>query len=39
MGYTYTEKPCLTVARSGSAGFVSFQINGCAVGDSANILT
>lgn len=38
MGYTYTEKPCLTVARSGSAGFVSFQINGCAVGDSAKIL-
>ena len=38
MGYTYTEKPCLTVARSGSAGFVSFQINGCVVGDSAKIL-
>lgn len=37
-GYTYTEKPCLTVARSGSAGFVSFQINGCVVGDSAKIL-
>ena len=37
-GYTYTEKPCLTVARSGSAGFVSFQKNGCVVGDSAKIL-
>lgn len=38
MKYTYTDKPCLTVARSGSAGFVSFQINGCVVGDSAKIL-
>lgn len=38
MEYTYTEKPCLTVARSGSAGFVSFQKNGCVVGDSAKIL-
>ncbi len=38
MNYTYSEKPCLTVARSGSAGFVSFQINGCVVGDSAKIL-
>ncbi|MCY6356610.1 restriction endonuclease subunit S [Clostridium sp. ZS2-4] len=38
MGYTYTEKPCLTVARSGSAGFVSFQVEGCVVGDSAKIL-
>ena len=37
-GYIYTEKPCLTVARSGSAGFVSFQKNGCVVGDSAKIL-
>ncbi|MBQ7179134.1 MAG: N-6 DNA methylase, partial [Victivallales bacterium] len=36
--YTYTEKPCLTVARSGSAGFVSFQSEGCVVGDSAKIL-
>ena len=25
MKYTYTEKSCLTVARSGSAGFVSYQ--------------
>ena len=38
MNYTISEKPCLTVARSGSAGFVSFQIDGCVVGDSAKIL-
>lgn len=38
MKYTLSDKPCLTVARSGSAGFVSFQINGCVVGDSAKIL-
>lgn len=38
MNYTLSEKPCLTVARSGSAGFVSFQIYGCVVGDSAKIL-
>lgn len=38
MGYKYVEKPCLTVARSGSAGFVSFQVEGCVVGDSAKIL-
>jgi len=37
-GYTISEKPCLTVARSGSAGFVSFQSDGCVVGDSAKIL-
>lgn len=37
-GYTYSEKPCLTVARSGTAGFVSFQVHGCVVGDSAKIL-
>ncbi|CAG9468655.1 Restriction enzyme BgcI subunit beta [Campylobacter upsaliensis] len=37
-GYIYTEKPCLTVARSGSADFVSFQKDGCVVGDSAKIL-
>lgn len=36
--YSYSERPCLTVARSGSAGFVSFQIHGCVVGDSAKIL-
>lgn len=38
MNYTYSKKPCLTVARSGSAGFVSYQDNGCVVGDSAKIL-
>lgn len=38
VGYTYTKEPCLTVARSGSAGYVSFQQNGCVVGDSAKIL-
>lgn len=36
--YTYTTDPCLTVARTGSAGFVSFQKNGCVVGDSAKLL-
>jgi hypothetical protein len=36
--YTISERPCLTVARSGSAGYVSFQIGGCVVGDSAKIL-
>lgn len=38
MNYTLSEKSCLTVARSGSAGYVSFQPNGCVVGDSAKIL-
>lgn len=38
MNYTLSYKPCLTVARSGSAGFVSFQVDGCVVGDSAKIL-
>lgn len=38
MNYTFVEKPCLTVARTGSAGFVSFQAQGCVVGDSAKIL-
>lgn len=36
--YTYSEEPCLTVARTGSAGFVAFQPFGCVVGDSAKIL-
>ena len=36
--YAISEKPCLTVARSGSAGFVSYQPEGCVVGDSAKIL-
>ena len=38
MEYTLTNEPCLTVARTGSAGFVSFQQDGCVVGDSAKIL-
>lgn len=38
MHYTLSEQPCLTVARSGSAGFVAFQPDGCVVGDSAKIL-
>ena len=38
MNYTYTEEPCLTVARTGSAGYVAFQPSGCVVGDSAKIL-
>ena len=38
MNYVFCDDACLTVARSGSAGFVSFQINGCVVGDSAKIL-
>ena len=37
-GYAYSLTPCLTVARSGSAGFVSLQPMGCVVGDSAKIL-
>lgn len=38
MNYTYVEEPCLTVARTGSAGFVAYQPDGCVVGDSAKIL-
>lgn len=38
MDYTFTDEPCLTVARTGSAGFVSYQRFGCVVGDSAKIL-
>ncbi len=37
-GYTMTDDICLTVARSGTSGFVSFQAHGCVVGDSAKIL-
>lgn len=36
--YTFVDIPCLTVARTGTAGFVSFQPFGCVVGDSAKIL-
>ena len=38
MGYTYSDEPCLTVARTGSAGYVAYQPYGCVVGDSAKIL-
>ena len=38
MNYKIISRPCLTVARSGSAGFVSFQPQGCVVGDSAKAL-
>ena len=38
MNYIFTEEPCLTVARTGTAGFVAFQKNGCVAGDSAKIL-
>ena len=38
MGYSYCDEPCLTVARSGTSGFVSFHQKGCVVGDSAKIL-
>lgn len=38
MGYTLTEEPCLTVARTGSAGYVAYQPFGCVVGDSAKLL-
>lgn len=37
-GYSYCDYPCLTVARSGTAGFVSYHPRGCVVGDSAKIL-
>ena len=36
--YVYTLKPCLAVAKNGSAGFVSFQKNGCVAGNDAKIL-
>lgn len=36
--YTLTDNPCLTVARTGTSGFVSFHPHGCVVGDSAKIL-
>lgn len=38
MEYTMTDSPCLAVARSGSAGFVSYHEHGCVVGDSAKLL-
>lgn len=38
MGYTYTDEQCLTVARTGSAGHITYQPYGCVVGDSAKLL-
>lgn len=38
MNYAVCESMCLTVARTGSSGFVSFHEHGCVVGDSAKIL-
>lgn len=38
MDYKIISQPCLTVARSGSAGYVSFQPRGCVIGDSAKAL-
>lgn len=38
MNYKIISQPCLTVARSGSAGYVSFQPKGCVIGDSAKAL-
>lgn len=36
--YTLTDKPCLTVARMGTVGYVSYQKYGCVVGKGAKIL-
>ena len=36
--YSFTLEPCLTVARTGSSGYVTFQEHGCCVGDSAKLL-
>lgn len=36
--YTLTDKPCLTVSRWGTVGYVSYQKYGCVVGKSACIL-
>lgn len=37
-GYVLSEGECLTVARSGSSGYVGYQSSQCVVGDSAKIL-
>lgn len=36
--YTVSDEPCLTIAGTGSAGFVSYQKYGCVVGNSAKVL-
>ena len=38
MGYVVSRGACLTVARSGSSGYVGYQPQQCVVGDSAKIL-
>lgn len=38
MDYKRVDEPCLTVARSGTSGYVAYHPNGCVVGDSAKIL-
>lgn len=38
MNYTISKGACLTVARSGSSGYVGYQQGQCVVGDSAKIL-
>ena len=38
MNYMVIETPCLTVARSGTSGFVTYQHDGCVIGDSAKAL-
>lgn len=38
MKYVFSEKTCLTVARTGTSGFVAVQKDGCVVGDSAKII-
>lgn len=37
-GYCVCKEACLTVARSGSSGHITYQENGCVCGDSAKIL-
>lgn len=37
--YSISNGECLTVARSGSSGFIAYQRDKCVVGDSAKILT
>jgi hypothetical protein len=37
--YVISDGPCLTVARSGTAGFVAYHHYGCVVGDSAKMLS
>lgn len=36
--YAIVDEPCLTVARSGSVGYISYQPDSCVIGDSAKAL-